>query len=442
MNGRRAMRKRALLAFMVIALGWPLCGLAMVLAGAQPVRADELADLKSQMAAMEERHQREIAQMQARLAALETQRQTVAGASQAAPQGLGERVDKLEETAKKIPAFERFAKINWSGDFRLRYDGTFNDDATIPRHRGRARLRLGAKYPVAEQLEFGARLATGGATGDSPYSTLGDRFNKDDFQLDQYYLLYRPVEGSKLLGGKFENPFWVTQATWDIDLQPEGAGGGYTIKGLAGIDEITATSAYFVVSESSGDHDAYLFGNQITLKEKLGEDWTIKTGLANYNYHKLSPLTVNTNATDSSGNYLSGFKILDSVSQVTYEGWRWPVSVLFDYGHNFAAAEGIGDDLYWVETRLGKLKKPLDWELKYEFAYVQQDATVADFAYNTLTPETNVTGHQMYATLRVMKDTDVGLNYLLRQRDKVGTTASTDENQWIGRVQLEVTTKF
>lgn len=419
-----------------------VCGAVAIGCPGSLAWADEIGELKAQMAAMESRHREELAQLQARIGALEVSRERAAGPASPVSGDAEKRLTALEEKAKKVPAFERFAQITWSGDFRLRYDSVYNQDRVANRHRGRARLRLGATYPAADRLEFGARLSSGGSTGDTGFATLGDRFGKEDFQLDRYYLRYRPVEAANLVAGKFENPFWVTQAMFDVDHQPEGAAATYTFKELGLVDEASVRTGFFTVSEISGDHDATMLGSQVVLNKQLAKDWGARTGLAHYAFHKLSPVTVVSNSTDAAGNFLSDFKEMDWVSQVTYSGWQWPAAVLFDYGHNFGAANGLGDDFYWVEASLGKIKNPKDWELKYEFGHIQQDAVVADFAGNTTTPETNMSRHSLYASLRVLKNTDVGLIYRLFQQDKKGTTATTDEDTWVERLQVDLTTKF
>lgn len=404
---------------------------------------DAIADLKSQMTAMEQRHQEELAQLQARLLALEASRSGLGKEESQAPAGLTDRLGALEQKVSKVPGLERFANITWYGDFRLRlYDGIYNLDSTASRHRARGRLRLGLTYPAAEHLEFGARLSTGGSTGDSGYATLGDRFSKDDFQLDRYYVRYRPIDALDLVAGKFENPFWVTQATWDVDLQPEGAAATYTWKHLGPIDQASVRAGFFTVSELEFDNDATMVGGQVVASKKLAKDWSLQSGLANYTYRKVSPASVVSNATNAQGGFLSDFKEIDSVSELSYTGWTWPLAVLWEYEHNFGAAHDVGDDLYAVEARMGKIKQVRDWELKYSFARIEQDAVLADFAGNETSPETNMTAHGLYATMRVLKNTDLGMSYMMYRRNKVSTAAATDEHPFTNRLRLDVTVKF
>lgn len=403
--------------------------------------ADEVAELKQHLEALQQ-------QVNTQNAELVTLRQQVTQLGAGEPAGakatsksMTDRVAALETKSK---ALETFSKVNWYGDFRLRFwEGTVNQDNVANQHRARIRFRFGATYPVTDQLEFGTRLSTGGTDGDTANTTLGDLFAKDNFDLDRYYLRYKPLEGLDLVGGKFENPFWVTQATWDVDLQPEGFAGGYTFDEVAGLlDSVTIRSGFYTVSELSADNDALMLPSQVVLTKKVGKDWKIETSLAGYIWHKVSPIPVVTNATDARGDYLSDFKVLDTITKLTYEGWQQPVSVLLDYDHNFGATEGVGDNSYWVEMLVGKIKKPWDWQLKYEFASIQQDATLAFAAGNISTPETNMFRHRWVAGVRVVKNTDLEMEYLTFRRNKTGTTSTTDGGNWLSRVRLQVVTKF
>lgn len=403
--------------------------------------ADDVAELTQRLEAL----QQQVDTQNAELVALR-QKVTQLGAgdsagAQATSQSVTDRVATLEKQSK---ALETFSKIGWYGDFRLRFwEGTVNQDHVVNQHRARIRFRLGGTYPITDQLEFGARLSTGGTDGDSAHTTLGDLFTKDSFDLDRYYLRYKPLDGLDLVGGKFENPFWATQTTWDTDLQPEGFAGVYTLKEVAGLlDSVSLRSGLYTVSELSGDDDAFMLPNQVVLSKKLAEDWKIESGLAAYLWHKKSTLTAVTNTTDASGNLLSDFKVLDHITKLTYEGWQQPVSLLFDYGHNLGAAPGTGDDSYGVEALVGKIKKPWNWQLKYEFAHIQQDATLAFAAGNDTTPETNMFRHRWVAGVRVVKNTDLEMEYFVFRRDRAGATSTTDEDNWLSRVRLQVVTKF
>lgn len=146
------------------------------------------------------------------------------------------------------------ANVKWSGDFRLRYEGTFYQNQTPDRHR--QRFRFGALYPVTPALEFGARVTTGSVSDSgSPYVTFGDLSNKDGVNLDRVYLRYRSAGVIDVVVGKFPNAFWQTEATWDGDAQPEGGVASFRMPGGS-----TARAGFYNISEQAFGSDSFMLG--------------------------------------------------------------------------------------------------------------------------------------------------------------------------------------
>lgn len=157
-----------------------------------------------------------------------------------------EQTGQIEGLKKTTEALSRqLGSISFSGDLRLRYEGTFGQlnalanaenaglvgNELSPRNRARIRARLALRGQIGKQFDWGLRLATG-TTPDaiSINQTLGDFFGRKSFALDQAYLTYKPaaVPGLRLQGGKFETPWLFTEMTWDGDIQPEGINESYS----------------------------------------------------------------------------------------------------------------------------------------------------------------------------------------------------------------------
>jgi hypothetical protein len=163
-----------------------------------------------------------------------------AGNPQTEQPGQMEQLKKTTETLSR-----QLGSISFSGDLRLRYEGTFGQlnalanaenvglvgNELSARHRARVRARLAIRGQIGRQFDWGLRLATG-TTPDvtSTNQTLTDFFGRKSFALDQAYLTYRPaaVPGLRLQGGKFETPWLFTELTWDGDIQPEGINESYS----------------------------------------------------------------------------------------------------------------------------------------------------------------------------------------------------------------------
>jgi hypothetical protein len=156
------------------------------------------------------------------------------------------RVGRIEAAQKTTETLARqLGSISFSGDIRVRYEGTFGqlnalanaDNPAIlgnelsPRNRARIRARLAMRGTIGKQFDWGLRFATGTlADVSSVNQTLTDFFNRKQFALDQAYLTYRPaaIPGLRLQGGKFETPWLFTELTFDADIQPEGINESYS----------------------------------------------------------------------------------------------------------------------------------------------------------------------------------------------------------------------
>lgn len=164
------------------------------------------------------------------------------------PETLEERVERIESQVKKTgdTVTKQLGSITFSGDMRLRYEGTFSQlnaltNATNPsivgnelssRNRARLRLRFSARGQFGSEInkderefQWGLRLASGSlADPISTNQTLTDFFTRKPIAIDQAYLTYKPkaIPGLRLQGGKFETPWLSTELTWDVDIQPEG----------------------------------------------------------------------------------------------------------------------------------------------------------------------------------------------------------------------------
>lgn len=175
-------------------------------------------------------------------------------------------------------------------------------------------------------------------------------------------------------------------------------------------------------------------------QNQIGSAWKLRLSAAYYTFHRISPIPIRNNATRADGGFASEFRDLDIIIAITYEGWKWPASLLFDYAHNFGAAPGIGDDLYWVEASLGRIDQVGSWQFKYEATRIQQDAVLADFNQDDTFPETRTIRHGLYGTVRVFDRGDLNLTYYLFRAN--GSPTLTDEPRWTSRVRLNLTTQL
>jgi hypothetical protein len=143
-----------------------------------------------------------------------------------------QRLAKLEGQALKI------GPIRFSGDFRLRYDGTFRAATKPPdppldhvqNSRARYRLRLNFDTDIHPNLSFHGQLATGRLN--DPVSTNQDFTSfavRAPFALSEAWIEYRPTKSVQLQGGRVQSIFADnSRFLFDDDIRFNGFNERYT----------------------------------------------------------------------------------------------------------------------------------------------------------------------------------------------------------------------
>jgi len=187
---------------------------ALLLALPLAATASETADIVELKA--------EVAALAARVAALEAENRAL-------------KSNSTEEAADETAAPAQLAaglgsgRVRFTGDFRYRYEAINLEEAEL-RGRHRIRARAGLATDLADSLEVGFGLSTGGDSPVSSTQTLGGGGSKKDIGLDLAYVDWAPLDGLHLLAGKFRNPmFRVPSQTllWDDEWRPEGFAASY-----------------------------------------------------------------------------------------------------------------------------------------------------------------------------------------------------------------------
>jgi hypothetical protein len=156
---------------------------------------------------------------------------TVAVASQAPT--VEQRLAKVEGDVKKI------GPIRLSGDFRVRFDGTFRSATTPPdpplehvqNARARYRFRLNLDANLYENLTFHAQLATGPVN--NPLSTnqdFGSLGARPPFSISEIWVEYRPTKELQLQVGRIPDAFADnSRFLFDDDIRFNGFNERYTL---------------------------------------------------------------------------------------------------------------------------------------------------------------------------------------------------------------------
>jgi polyhydroxyalkanoate synthesis regulator phasin len=319
-------------------------------------------------------------------------------------------------------------EMKWYGDLRLRAEFFDNEDqtSTIDRWRYRFRLRFGLETKFQDWATLGLRVATGGEDPVSSNQSFQDTFSRKPIGIDLAYVTLQPprCEGFKLTGGKMNNPIWQSSVSsplvWDHDVTPEGIAEQLAWKfGDKKQHRLFANFGQFVLDEVSGDsNDPYLLEFQAGAEAKLGR---VKFTAAGGYYQTVNldgmgvasgsqPAAAATpgaqstspnrgNATAQPGGagttlfYLDDFQVVYgraeaalTVSEKPLLGTPCVLTLSGEYAHNLAGAyEKLSGstqtlspdqtDGWAVQAAFGGNKKKGEWQVAYQYKYLEADAT-------------------------------------------------------------------
>ena len=349
-------------------------------------------------------------------------------------------------------------RVSFNGDMRVRNE--YRDRTnTADVNRQRIRFRLGMKANVTDQLEVGARFATGSQPGDitggsdsvSTNQTLSDTFAKKNFNLDQAYVKYSPetpVGSLAIWGGIFDNPFVATPMVWDPDVTFGGAALQWS-KPFGQVQPFVNGGMFPIDSDSNsgfGVDNPTLFGIQggATFKPGLAtgmevlDNMSVKTALGYYDYtNAVKNAVINTQAGNTSA--AEDFNELNPYFEVASQAFGgMPVAFWTDWVNNTAAPEQASG--YQFGVRLGKATTPWNlkkgWEAGYFYQRLDADAAFDAFADSDFGDGgTNHRGNVWYVTLATLKNSTATLKHF--NADEVNGAKSHE-----GRLQVDWMTKF
>jgi hypothetical protein len=339
--------------------------------------------------------------------------------------------------------------VKVSGDFRVRYEDTRNQVPGSPvqsdRSREVVRFRAGISSQVNEYVEFGARVATGSL--DDPNTTdvtLGNFVDDLEVNLDRAFAAVK-YESLFLTGGKFANPFRVTDLVWDGDVNPQGAAASYAVTTNGA--SLKATGMYAIVDEQSDSTvpDSDMFGAQGEISFP-SENWnaTVAGGYVDYDISSLASADggdwrSNTLTADQKA-YVSDFNLLNFVGvlELNKTHARYPVRFVGDYVKNLGA-EVDGDQGFAMDLFVGKASARGDLRARYGYSEAETDAVLAAFSHDNTTMATNYRQHTVTLDWVAFEKTTVNVAWYLSQfKDR----AAGISDEFVSRLRLDAVVTF
>ena len=313
------------------------------------------------------------------------------------------------DAASKIKLNSAVSELKLYGDLRLRYQYE-NKDAQLLRDAGggandsqqsrwRFRLRLNAEFKLGESVFGGVELQTAQAS-DSANQTFENGFNDYNIFISKAYMGWHISDGLTVTGGKFSNPFYATDLTWDPDINPTGvaeviafhklagsgetSGGGYSKDGKTMHEvsapefpwELSLVAGQFIFDdnkESGGPDndastDAYLFETQLIGSYKFGNGVKVTLAPAYFTYinGSLSDLD-NNNAFNDPIAGLGGTRNLNLLlapGDISFKAGGLKAKFYWDFSYNLDGDKRV-NDIYGLAGVAGQSHRSED-----DFAYL------------------------------------------------------------------------
>lgn len=327
----------------------------------------------------------------------------VQGQTPPAQGSVDRRLGELEKRLKKL------GPLSFSGDFRLREDAFYGgpSDRSLDQNLQNYRLRFNADVQLSNDLSGGFTLASGNINDPtSTNQTLTGFYARKPIALDRAFIQYHSSQFKplSLVAGKFTNPWYTTELTWDKDLNPEGFGEtlNFDLKSSPVFKRVALVGFELPFSQVAGTSlenkslmQTAVYGGQFQTEWRLA-DWLELTAYNSfYNFHNADPMAlalakanaknpatpfigllslaggggavqnsvITTTATSvvtvngvteptgvtsiANAQFGSKFALFDSIARfdVKTPSERWPVAIIGDYVQNTRACANLGNIL-------------------------------------------------------------------------------------------------
>ena len=336
-------------------------------------------------------------------------------------------------------------RIALDGDFRYRYERISLEDSAN-RTRNRIRARANIKADVADNIEVGFGLATGGDDPVSTNQTLGGGSSSKSVVLNLAYVDWEAADGLHLFAGKYKNPLFRVAGqslTWDGDWTPE----GLALKYQRNWFFANAIGTYFE-SDTKKSNDNFSWGGQVGASGTIGPI-ELTGGVGYYSIPTRGATTTFGDPTDPAdffGNtavepggqpcgttpdtecvYVYDYELTQVFAEAAFDLGEWPALVFFDYVNN---SDPSDNDTGWtLGGKIGQAKDRGQMQFTYFFADKEADSmfglvTDSDFGGGG----TDSKGHWLQFNYGVNKSWTIGAQYFINEVD-LASGSKSDYNR-------------
>lgn len=342
-----------------------------------------------------------------------------------------------------------FDRIHAKGDLRLRYESIERDDKTN-KYRNRYRLRLGLNVDVTDNLTFESGMRSGFAN-----PTSGNQTFEDDQPLSDYFwqslrvnilgVSYK-TENAKYKIGR--QPYMMyrpikSQLIWDNDISMHGV--NYHYKDDTKIINLGLNQPTLEEASLARD-DVNLLIAQYVHKTKLeSRKLNIGSGVYYYDGFKGNSTFFGAgkgNSLDSNNLYTNDYHIAEGFVDYQLKNVLGkPLTLAAGVAYNFGADDNnFGYDL---AAQLGKAKRVGEWQVKYSYTDLQEDAVLGAYSdSDNFGGGTAARGHAIRGKYKAGKNLYLAGNFFFNELYASTSKNSTNVESNYERVQLDMIYKF
>ena len=306
---------------------------------------------------------------------------------------------------------------------------------------GKVRYRLGIDAQLNNKVKVGAGITTGGLNPRSSFAVFENSFERKELNLDYAYGEWKAATWASVIMGKYPSDQYLwhpTDMAWDPDLKPEGASAHLEKSIIDGHVKGFVNGGVMVIDEAfNRQDDPTMYYVQPGVRFEQGPfDAQFSVQRFAFNSVNSPSIALDHSSCSNSGLTPNGDPNVDSCGagsklQLEYDsggagaeiGYKFMDSKRFavfgEYVKNLATSV---NDVGWAAGgRVGSIKveKFGDWQLLYQYTYLQRDAVLDIFPnsdrYNG---ETNIRGIKGALDFGLWSNIKVGLSFYNDDRIK------------------------
>ena len=362
--------------------------LALAAGGAQAeVSAEELAALRAQLAALQER----LAALEAAQQSQASQLEEVTTANADQQESIDQGADNLARAMGESASSGWLARWQWRGDLRYRNEN-IDAEGAVARNRDRIRGRFGALARVNDAVRVEWQLSTAeNADARSTNITLSDANSRKSVYIDLAYGEWMPNEQWRLTAGKMKMPWTrVGSYFYDGDINPE----GFSAHWQQGPNGWFASSFVTRLAERSAIVDSEMLGAQLGFSDSTAAGDRYLMALSYLDHRAVEGHAImqagsvggffgNTTKTTGCRSSVGGACLANDYDVLEWQGeWQTrladrPLHLFANYALNTAASGANPlDTAYSVGFAYGRAMAsvPSSWEWGLLYQLIERDA--------------------------------------------------------------------